>query len=76
MEILFIIVLSVLTLILVFWAIIDIARSRFKDPNKRTIWLIIVIFLPMLGSILYFQLRKKLRTSEKIMFQPKFKTQE
>ncbi len=72
MENIMIIGLSILTLILVFWAIIDITRSRFINPTKRTIWLLIVLFFPMIGSILYFQLRKKLITKESRQFQPKF----
>jgi len=67
--------LSILTLILVFWAVIDITKSRFKNPNKRTIWLIIVLIFPIMGSIIYFQMRRKFITNEKLNFQPKFNTQ-
>ncbi len=72
MEIIMIIGLSILTLILNIWAIIDITRSRFKDPTMRTIWLVVVLFFPIVGSILYFQLSKKLINKEPRKFQPKF----
>ena len=34
--------------------IVDIIRSNFKDSNSKLIWLVMVIFLPFIGSILYF----------------------
>lgn len=67
--------LSILTLILVFWALIDITKSRFINPSTRTIWLIFVLFMPILGSILYFQLKKKFTTKEPRKFQPQFNKQ-
>ncbi|NQU33424.1 MAG: PLDc_N domain-containing protein [Bacteroidetes bacterium] len=73
MEIILIMTLSFLTLILVFWALIDIVRSRFINPNMRTGWLVVVLFFPIIGSILYFQMRKTLTTNETLKFNPKFK---
>ncbi|MBL0745462.1 PLD nuclease N-terminal domain-containing protein [Chryseolinea lacunae] len=34
------------------WALIEIIRSDFKNNNK-TIWLLVLIFLPFLGWLLY-----------------------
>jgi hypothetical protein len=72
MEILLIIGLSILSIGLWFWALIDIAKSRFKNPTMNTVWLLIVLFLPILGSIFYFLLRKKYTTKEKRKFNPNF----
>jgi hypothetical protein len=72
MEILFVIILSLLATTLSFWALISIVRSRFKNPNHRTIWLIVVLFFPILGSIIYFQKRRDLITRQKRVFQPNF----
>jgi len=58
----------ILAIVFWFWAIIDITRSRFKKPKMTIVWLIVVLVLPVLGSILYFQLRRK----EQRKFQPKF----
>ncbi|MFD2161354.1 PLDc N-terminal domain-containing protein [Paradesertivirga mongoliensis] len=33
--------------------IIDIVRSEFKDSTSKLIWILIVLFLPMLGSLIY-----------------------
>lgn len=52
---LFIIILP--TLLWIF-ALIDILKSDFKDDVNKIIWVLIVILLPILGSILYFILGK------------------
>lgn len=39
-------------------ALIDILKSVFKDSNGKIIWLLLVIFLPVIGSILYFAIGK------------------
>lgn len=72
METTLIIGFVILTIVLWFWAIIDITRSRFKKQNLNTIWLLAVLFFPVLGSILYFQLRKKFIRKEPRKFQPNF----
>lgn len=61
-----------LSISLWFWAIIDISRSRFKKPIMNTIWLLAVLFFPVLGSILYFQFKKKFVSKKKRKFQPNF----
>jgi len=61
--------LSVIHLIIVFifillpsilWiiALIDILKSDFRDTNGKIIWALVVIFLPVIGSILYFLIGK------------------
>ena len=39
--------------ILPIWALIDIIRSQFQEPNNKLIWVLVVLLLPFLGSILY-----------------------
>jgi hypothetical protein len=36
------------------FALIDILKSNFKDSTNKIIWVLIVLLLPVLGSILYF----------------------
>ena len=40
----------------IFWiiALIDILKSDFRDTNGKIIWALVVIFLPIIGSILNF----------------------
>ena len=72
MEKILVIAFVFLSLILTFWALIDVSRSRFKNSSQRTIWLMIVLFLPIWGPIIYFQIRRKLVTKEKRVFNPNF----
>ncbi len=76
METLLIIGFVILTIALWFWAIIDITRSRFKNRNMNTVWLLIILFFPVLGSIFYFQLRKNLVAKEPRKFLPNFNRKE
>ena len=41
---------------LFFWvfALVDILRNNFKGDNEKMIWVMVVIFVPFLGTILYF----------------------
>jgi len=42
-----------LPLILIISALVDILKSEFTGNNK-IVWVLVVMFLPLLGSILYF----------------------
>ncbi|MCB8995408.1 MAG: PLDc_N domain-containing protein [Bacteroidales bacterium] len=35
-------------------AFINLLMSRFKNSTDKVIWLIVIIFIPILGSLLYF----------------------
>ena len=52
-EVLIIIVLSTIGILLPLIALIDIIRSDFKG-NDKLIWVLVVIFFNILGSVLYF----------------------
>jgi hypothetical protein len=57
MEFLFIVPLLLLSFgFTIVWiiAIIDIAKSEFKNANDKIVWLLMVILLPLFGVILYF----------------------
>ncbi|WP_229663419.1 PLDc N-terminal domain-containing protein [Cloacibacterium rupense] len=54
MVFIFILLPSILWII----ALIDILKSNFKEANGKIIWVLLVIFLPILGSILYFAIGK------------------
>ncbi|MDD2900552.1 MAG: DUF4124 domain-containing protein [Desulfuromonadaceae bacterium] len=36
--------------------IIDIVRSEFVSPSNKTVWMLLVLFLPLLGMLLYYAL--------------------
>ncbi|MBT1697893.1 PLDc N-terminal domain-containing protein [Fulvivirgaceae bacterium PWU4] len=45
--------ISLLILVIDVIVIIDIVRSN-KDTEKKILWIIAVVFLPVLGPILYY----------------------
>ncbi len=44
-----------------FWliALVDILKSEFKDSSNKLIWILVTLFLPFLGPILYFLVGRK-----------------
>jgi hypothetical protein len=46
--------IGLLCLALWIWAIVDIVNSRFREDSTKIIWILLVIFLPFLGTILYY----------------------
>ncbi|MBS1506243.1 MAG: PLDc_N domain-containing protein [Bacteroidetes bacterium] len=50
--------ISLLILVLDIVVILDILKSN-KDMEKKVLWIIVVIFLPLLGPVLYYLLGKK-----------------
>ncbi|MGM0634994.1 MAG: PLDc N-terminal domain-containing protein [Bacteroidota bacterium] len=68
----FLIVFIALSMMLWFWALMDIHKSRFKNRSSSFIWFVIVLFFPVLGSIIYFQLRRKLVETKPRKFRPDF----
>lgn len=53
-------------------AVIDIVRSNFQRKNISTVWLWIILFFPVIGPILYFQLKKKFFIVRARKFNPDF----
>ncbi|MGQ8337126.1 PLD nuclease N-terminal domain-containing protein [Sunxiuqinia sp. A32] len=56
-ELIFILLLG---LLLPVFALISILRNDF-DGNDKIVWVLIVLFLPLLGSILYFLMGRSKR---------------
>lgn len=59
--------IPVATIVLIIWALVDILKSEFTGSNK-VIWVLVVLFLPLIGSILYLVIgRKQKIVKEKII---------
>ena len=41
------------------WMLINCIGRKFKDDVNKVIWILVIIFLPFIGSLLYFFLVKK-----------------
>ncbi|MDO8580119.1 MAG: PLDc N-terminal domain-containing protein [Candidatus Omnitrophota bacterium] len=51
-------ILGIIVLILDIIAIVDTLNSPM-DTGKKILWIILIIFLPVIGMILYFLIGKK-----------------
>lgn len=60
-ELLVLVLVFIAPAILVLWALIDVIKSDFKDSTNKIIWLLLIIFLPLLGAILYFVIGRSQR---------------
>lgn len=75
MEVSSIPVVVVLLLVLGFWlwALLHLSKSHFKNPTYKILWLLAILFFPVIGSILYFMLKKDFITGRKRKFNPNFR---
>jgi hypothetical protein len=73
MDKILIFVFITLALVLWIWAIVDIRKSSFKQDRMKDVWLAFVILFPIIGSIIYFQYRRKIIEKKPRKFQPAFK---
>jgi hypothetical protein len=48
--------------LLVIYCLVDIVRSNFKDSTTKLIWVLIVLFAPFLGSIVYLVMGRQSKT--------------
>lgn len=42
-------------------ALINLLKSKFKDNSIKLVWLLVIIFIPIIGSILYLIIGKRQR---------------
>lgn len=45
----------------VFWVLmlIDAIQRKFKDPNEKIIWVLVIVFTHIIGALIYYFLVKK-----------------
>lgn len=51
-------ILGLIVLVLDILAIIDCAKSQ-KETSKKVLWILLILFLPVLGLILYYLVGRK-----------------
>lgn len=57
MEVLIILVILIVPAILTIYCLVDIFRAQFVDNNSRILFLLLVLLVPIIGSILYLAMR-------------------
>lgn len=50
---------SLCSLLLMVVAVNDLIKGHFKDTSLKVAWLVAVLFVPVLGPLLYFKFGKK-----------------
>lgn len=48
-----------LPLVLWVWALLDLLKSSFRSGSEKLIWLVVVVFIPLLGPLLYIFIGRK-----------------
>ncbi|MFB6341269.1 PLDc N-terminal domain-containing protein [Saccharicrinis sp. FJH62] len=56
---LLILLLIVLSILLWAWAFYDINKSKIQPLHIKMLWMLIILVAPVIGSIIYFQIRHK-----------------
>jgi asparagine N-glycosylation enzyme membrane subunit Stt3 len=54
-------ILSIASLALMVIALVNVLKSEFKDSASKLIWVIVILFMPLIGSLLYFAIGRKQR---------------
>ncbi len=66
MRLIIVILILLLPMVPTFLAIRDVVYRPLDDPQKKMIWLLIIIFLPVLGGLIYFAFKKFRKITDKI----------
>lgn len=54
------------------WAFLDLSFSTFKKAKWKFAWLLVIIFFPLVGSILYLLLSGEFKAKRRRRFNPGF----
>jgi len=52
------------SMILWFWAMIDILKNKFESDIIKVMWVLIILLLPLLGLLFYFFIGRKQKIKE------------
>jgi len=45
------------------FALVDIIRNDFRGSNDKVVWVLLVLFVPLVGSVLYFLIGRTQRVT-------------
>lgn len=56
-------ILIIISVLLYAWAVYDLIkhRSEFKKKIYQGLWLMVVVFLPVIGAVTYLSVKKSIR---------------
>ncbi|HLL97409.1 MAG TPA: PLD nuclease N-terminal domain-containing protein [Spirosoma sp.] len=62
-ELIFLLFVLGVFLLLPLMALVDVIRSDFKGANDKLIWVVVILFLNIIGAVLYFFIGRNQRTT-------------
>jgi hypothetical protein len=65
--VLFVFLIGIGCTVLWIYCLVDIIKANFKGENDKIIWLLLIIFLPLIGSILYLAIGVNQKIPESIV---------
>ncbi len=54
---------TILEIILLVWALVDVLKNK---PNLWGVWILVILLLPIVGPIIYFQCKHWERSRKKV----------
>jgi hypothetical protein len=60
-ELIFIVLVLGLLFLLPIIALVDVIRSEFRGSNDKLIWVIVILFLNIIGALLYLTIGRSQR---------------
>lgn len=55
----FLLVIAIAYWGLLIFCLVDVVRANFKDSTTKLLWVIIILFAPFIGSVLYLAIGRK-----------------
>jgi hypothetical protein len=52
------ILIPIASLVLMILCLVDLLKSAFQDDTEKIVWLLLIIFMPLVGCILYIAIGK------------------
>ncbi|MCO4292065.1 PLD nuclease N-terminal domain-containing protein [Solitalea sp. MAHUQ-68] len=52
-------VFSLLSIIITIIALLNLLKTAFRDSTTKLIWLLVILFVPMVGPLFYFTIGRK-----------------
>ena len=52
-------ILSILSVIFLAVALFSVLRSTFKDSTVKLMWVLVIVFVPFIGPVLYLTIGRK-----------------
>jgi len=56
---LFIVAIVVLSIIFWIYMLVDSIKRKYKDENDKVVWVLVIIFLGVIGALVYYFVVKK-----------------